>query len=136
MRHYIPPSPARRPPAPHTRLPQGRRESMAADRVERPELRLPVLQSPFTVIGNSTLTDIVAARDPALCLAGVEALAGLFLLVWRERRLAAEFDALRLGVGSAACCAFENASAFELRRNAKNCEDDLGRSRTLYPGTA
>jgi hypothetical protein len=41
-------------------------------------------------------------------------------------RLAAEFDALFLGVGPAARGAFENAAAFELRRNAKNGKDDLG----------
>jgi hypothetical protein len=62
----------------------------------------------------------------ALRLTGIEAFAGLFLLVRGEGRLAAEFDALFLGVGPAACGAFENAAAFELRRNAKDGEDDLG----------
>ena len=76
--------------------------------------------------GNRALADIVAAGDAALCLAGGEAFAGLLLLVRGERRLAAEFDALRLGVGRAARRAFENAAAFELRRNAKDGEDDLG----------
>src|SRR5712672_1277349 len=75
---------------------------------------------------NRALTDIVAAGDAALRLARFEALAGLFLLVRGEGRLAAEFDALFLGVGSAARGAFENAAAFELRRNAKDGEDDLG----------
>jgi hypothetical protein len=37
-----------------------------------------------------------------------------------QGRLAAEFDALFLGVGPAARGAFENAAAFELRRNAKD----------------
>jgi hypothetical protein len=46
--------------------------------------------------GNRTLTDIVAARDAALRLASFDALAGLFLLVRGEGRLAAEFDALFL----------------------------------------
>ena len=59
-------------------------------------------------------------------LAGIEASAGLFLLVGGEGRLAAEFDALFLGVGPAARRAFENAAAFELRGNAKDGEDDLG----------
>jgi len=58
---------------------------------------------------NRTLTDIVAAGDTALCLALGNALAGLFLLVRGQRRLTAELDALFLGVGSAAHCAFENA---------------------------
>src|SRR6516162_1000052 len=75
---------------------------------------------------NRALTDIVAARDAALRLTGIEASAGLFLLVGCQRRLAAEFDALLLGVGPAARGAFENAAAFELRRNAKDGEDDLG----------
>jgi hypothetical protein len=35
-------------------------------------------------------------------------------------------DALFLGVGPAARGAFENAAAFELRRNAEDGEDDLG----------
>jgi hypothetical protein len=46
--------------------------------------------------------------------------AGLLLLVRREGRLAAEFVPLRLGVGPAGRGAFENAPAFELRRNAKH----------------
>jgi hypothetical protein len=61
-----------------------------------------------------------------LCLTGFKALAGLLPLVRGENRLAAEFDAVSLGVGSAARGAFENAAAFELRRNAKDGEDDLG----------
>jgi len=75
---------------------------------------------------NRALTDIVAARDAALRLTGIEASAGLFLLVGCQRRLAAEFDALLLGVGPAARGPFEDAAAFELRRNAKDGEDDLG----------
>ena len=59
-------------------------------------------------------------------LASLEALAGLLLLVRSEDRLAAKFDAVRLGVGPAARGAFENASAFELRRDAKDRKDDLG----------
>jgi hypothetical protein len=78
---------------------------------------------------NRRLTDIVAARDAALCLAGGKALAGHLLLVRGEGRLAAEFDALRLGVGSAARRAFENASAFELRRDAQHGKDKLGKIR-------
>jgi len=52
--------------------------------------------------GNRALADIVAARHAALRLARVEALAGLFLLVRSEDRLAAEFDAVGFGVGPAA----------------------------------
>jgi predicted TIM-barrel fold metal-dependent hydrolase len=46
--------------------------------------------------------------------------------VRREDRLAAEFDALFLGVGPAPRRAFENAAAFELRRHAEDRKDDLG----------
>jgi hypothetical protein len=75
------------------------------------------------------LADIVAARDAALRLASFEALAGLFLLVRGEGRLAAEFDAFLLGVGPAARGAFEDAPPFELRRHAEDSEDDLGKIR-------
>ena len=47
---------------------------------------------------NRALTDIVGAGDAALRLARFETLAGLLLLVRREDRLAAEFDAVGLGV--------------------------------------
>jgi hypothetical protein len=69
---------------------------------------------------------VVAPRHAALRLASFEASAGLFLLVRGQRRLAAEFDALLLGVGPAPRGAFEDAAAFELRRHAKDGEDDLG----------
>ena len=72
---------------------------------------------------NRALTDIVAASDTALRLAGVEALAGLFLLVRSENRLAAEFDALGLGVGPAARGALHNAAALQLGGNAENGKD-------------
>ena len=60
---------------------------------------------------NRALTDIVAAGDAALRLAGVEALAGLLLLVRGENRLAAEFDAVSLGVSAASRGALQNAAA-------------------------
>ena len=44
-------------------------------------------------------------------------------------RLAAQFDALGLGVGFAARYAFENAVAIQLRRDAKNGKHDLGKVR-------
>jgi hypothetical protein len=44
-----------------------------------------------------------------------------------EGRLAAEFNALFLRVGTAARCAFENAATLQLRRNAKDGKDDLGK---------
>ena len=46
-----------------------------------------------------------------------------------EDRLAAEFDAVCLGVGSAARGALQNAAALQLRRNAKDRKDDLGKVR-------
>ena len=48
-----------------------------------------------------------------------------------EGRLAPEFDALGLGlgVGAAPCGAFHDASAFQLRRNAKDRKNDLGKVR-------
>jgi hypothetical protein len=50
----------------------------------------------------------------------------LALLVGGELRLAPEFHALRLRVGAAPCRAFLDAAVFELRRNAKDGENDLG----------
>jgi hypothetical protein len=47
-----------------------------------------------------------------------------------EDRLAAEFDPSFLRVGPAPRGAFENAAALELRRNAENGEDDLGKVRS------
>ena len=66
------------------------------------------------------------ALAAALRLARFEALGGLFLLVRGEGRLAAQFDALFLGVGLAARGALQNAAALQLRGNAENGEDDLG----------
>ena len=60
------------------------------------------------------MADIVAAGDAALRLACFEALAGLVLLVRGEDRLAAEFDALGLGVGPTPRCALQNAAALQL----------------------
>ena len=70
-------------------------------------------------LANRALVDIIAAGNAALRLSGVEAFAGLFLLVRSEGRLTAEFDAVCFCVGPAARRAFENTAAFELRRNAK-----------------
>jgi len=75
------------------------------------------------------LTDIVGAGNAALCLTRFEALAGLLLLVRGEDRLAAESDAVRLGVGPAASSAFEDAAALKLGGNAEDGEDDLGKVR-------
>jgi hypothetical protein len=75
------------------------------------------------------LADIVATRDAALRLASFEALAGLFLLVRRQDRSAAEFDALRLGVAPAPGGAVENAAALQLGRYAESREHDLGKVR-------
>src|ERR1700737_3069704 len=84
------------------------------------------MAEPWSKPGDRTLADIIAAGDAALCFAGGEAFAGLLLLVRGEGRLAADFDAPFLGVGPAARGAFEDAAAFELRRNAEDGEDDLG----------
>jgi hypothetical protein len=51
------------------------------------------------------------------------------LLVWREDRLAPEFDAVGLGVGPAARGALQEAAAFQLGGNAENRKDDLGKVR-------
>ena len=59
------------------------------------------------------------ALAAALRLARFEALGGLFLLVRGEGRLAAQFDALFLGVGLAARGALQNAAALQLRGNAR-----------------
>ena len=76
---------------------------------------------------NRALTDIVAAGDAALRLPGFEALASLVLLVRGESGLAAEFDAFGLGVGPAPRAAFQDAAALQLRGNAENRKDDLGK---------
>jgi hypothetical protein len=47
---------------------------------------------------NRTLADIVAASDAALCLAGVDALSGLLLLVRSEDRLAAGINREQIAV--------------------------------------
>jgi hypothetical protein len=44
-----------------------------------------------------------------------------------EFRLAAESHALRLRVGAASCRAFLDAAIFELRGNAKDRKNDLGK---------
>ena len=75
------------------------------------------------------MADIVATSNAALRLASFEAFAGLFLLVRGEDRLAAEFDTVGCGVGPAARRAFEDATAFELRGNAEDRKDDLGKVR-------
>ena len=68
---------------------------------------------------NRALADIEAAGNAALRLTGFEALAGLFLLVRGEGRLATEFDAVGLGVGPAARGAFGDAVGLQLGGNAK-----------------
>ena len=61
-------------------------------------------------------------------LASFEALASLFLLMSCEDRLAAELDAVRLGVGPAARGALKNTAALQLGGNTENGEHDLGKS--------
>jgi hypothetical protein len=75
---------------------------------------------------NRRLTDIVAARHAALCLAFCKPLPCLLLLMWGEGGLAAEFDAFGLGVGPAPRRALGDAAAFELRGNAKHGKNKLG----------
>jgi len=58
-----------------------------------------------------------------------DALSCLALLVRGEARLAPEFDALGFGVGASALGAFEDAAVFELRGNAKDRKNDLGKVR-------
>jgi hypothetical protein len=47
--------------------------------------------------------------------------------VGRKKRLAAEFDAVGLGVGPTARGALQNAAALQLRGNTENREDDTGK---------
>jgi hypothetical protein len=79
--------------------------------------------------GNRGLTDIEAARDAALRLAGLDPIAGFVLLVGGEFRLAAKLDTLRLGVGPAARSALDNAAALQLGGNAKHGKHKLGKVR-------
>src|SRR5580704_15139176 len=76
---------------------------------------------------NRRLTDIVAARYAALCLAFCKPLPCLLLLMWGEGVLATEFDAFGLGVGPTARGALGDAAAFEFRGNAKHGKDKLGK---------
>ena len=56
-----------------------------------------------------------------------EAFLGLALLVRSQCRLASEFDALGFGAGPAPRRALDDASAFQLRRDAKHGKDKLGK---------
>ena len=78
---------------------------------------------------NRRLTDVVAARYAALCLTFCEPLPRLLLLMWGEGRLAPEVDAFGSRIGPAARGAFEDAATFELRRDAKQGKDKLGKIR-------
>ena len=62
----------------------------------------------------------MAAGDTALRLPGDDALAGLFLLVQGEDRLAAEFDALLLGIGPAASLASARPRAARSRMRRRS----------------
>jgi len=55
----------------------------------------------------------------------------LALLMQGELRLASEFDALGLCIGAAPCGAFLDAAIFQLRRYAKDRENDLGKIRRV-----
>src|SRR5271156_4388223 len=77
---------------------------------------------------NRLRTDIVAAGYRAQRFAVHVAASDRFLLLVRgESGLAAEFDALSLRVSAAPCGAVEDAAAFELRGNAKDRKNDLGK---------
>jgi hypothetical protein len=76
---------------------------------------------------NRALAGVVAARHAALRLARLEALECLVLLVRGEEGLAAESHALRLRINPAPCRAFSDASPFELRGDAKDRKDKLGK---------
>jgi hypothetical protein len=69
---------------------------------------------------NRRLTDIVAAGDAALCLAGVEPLARLPLLERREYGFASKFHPFRLPVGAGTCGSLGDAAAFQLRGHAEH----------------
>ena len=77
---------------------------------------------------NRRLTDVVAASDAALRLALRHPHPCFLLLMRCELRLAPEFDATFLGLGSASCRPLEDAAAFELGRNPADCEDDPAKS--------
>src|ERR1700730_15516176 len=81
---------------------------------------------------NCSLTDIVAARDAALCLAFCKPLPCLLLLMWGEGGLAPEFDAFGFRIGPAPCRALRDAAAVELRGNAKHRKDKLGENRPWW----
>src|SRR5271156_3352804 len=79
---------------------------------------------------NRLRADIVAAGYGAKRFAVHVAASDRFLLLVRgESGLAPEFDAPGLGVGAAPCGAVEDTAAFELRGNAKDRKNDLGKIR-------
>jgi hypothetical protein len=79
---------------------------------------------------NRLRTDIIAAGYRAQRFAvHVAPLDRLAPLMRGEGRLAAEFHALGLGVGAAPCGAFHDAAAFQLRGNAKDRKNYLGKVR-------
>src|SRR5277367_2188638 len=78
--------------------------------------------------GNRLRADIVAPGYRAQRFAVHVAASDRFLLLVRgEGGLAPEFDALGLRVGAAPCGAVEDTAAFELRGNAKDRKNDLGK---------
>jgi hypothetical protein len=64
-----------------------------------------------------------------LRLAGLDPFAGLLLLMGREFRLPAEFDALFPGVGPAARSALDDASAIQLAGDTQHGKHKLGKVR-------
>jgi hypothetical protein len=79
---------------------------------------------------NRLRVDIVAAGYRAQRFAvHVAPSDRLGLLVRGESGLAAKFDALGFGVGPASGGAFEDTAAFQLRGDAENRKDDLGKVR-------
>src|ERR1700732_1844151 len=90
----------------------------------------PLSASSCSKSGNRLRADIVAAAYRAQRFAvHVAPPDRLALLVRGELWLAPEFDALGLRIGAAPCRAVSDAAMFELRGNAKDRKNDLGKIR-------
>src|SRR5215469_6451159 len=100
-----------------------------SSKIMNASINCPALNTPLrSESGNRLRADIVAAAYRAQRFAvHVAPLDCLAPLVDGELGLAPEFDAFCLCVGAAPCRAFLDAAMFQLRGNAKDRKNDLGK---------
>ena len=76
---------------------------------------------------NRRLTDVEASCHTALRFSSRNPLLHFALFMQGENRLTSKCYTYRLRIGAAPCCALDDAATFELRGNAKDGKDDLGK---------